>query len=1041
MASRKWLVRCLVFTISSGLGSAALLYQQWTNPAAVRQQVVEHLGVYFVGANVTLDSAHMKLLGGISLRELRLSRRDDPNKADLLHVPEATVYPDKEQVANGTFSIRKIELHRPHLRIRRGADGRWNVAGILAPPDLSQFIPTIEFRQGRITFEDLVAGAHLPILEINNVSLTIVNDPLPTLQVQGQGATRLADVVRIGGTYQRASSDTTVSLGAEGIVVGQSLIQRLAAYAPELGEHGSFIDGVATLKADLAYHSESSRPWTHHVRWRLERGRLRHPRIPIPLDELRADVCCMDGLVTLEKLTAKSGDARVTMSGKARGMGEAADFQARIRVEHLSVKSDLFAHLPAGLQKINAEYAPSGPVTVDLHVERSGPHESRRCTIRPEDLTVAYHKFPYPLAHVTGSIEQFIHPAEGIDELRIDLVGMAGAERVFIKGAIQGEGPHQSGDIKIHGENIVLDHKLQSALPAPHRKIAAMFHPAGFANFEARIQRQPGDTEWNTHFRIRFHDVTVRYDVFPYPLKAVSGVLDIRPSGWDACQFRGTHNGGWVHANAQFHPSADGDRLTVHLRGDRIALDADLRAALVESELKQAWKSLRPSGHMDFTAQVTRVGDAEPDIQVGIHAMRCAIRPEFFDYQLDDVTGQVSYANRWIHLENIRGRHGRSMIAVDKGRIYLHPDGGVWSNIESLRGEPLIPDSQLLAALPPALRDVCQKVALRDPIYLSTRLVTATTPVNASPPDIYWDGKIEVRDASLKFGVPFESVSGVAACSGRFTNNRLDCLVGNLAIGQAKLFDQPFRDIQGALEVSRDAPDVLLITGLHARVHGGEVYGPVRIEFGARVRYEMDLTASRIQLEQFGRHNLGADSQLSGLAMARLHLEGKGPEIEDLSGRGSIDVPNGRLRTLPPLLDLLKFLTIRLPDGTAFEEAHATFAVQGRRIRVDRVDLFGNSVSLRGNGEMDLDGTNIQMDFFAVWARVTQMLPPIIKDLPHDVSKHLFKIHMTGRINDVHFTKEPVPLLVEPLKGFLERLAVRKNDGLWRAFQKPTPSQ
>jgi hypothetical protein len=338
----------------------------------------------------------------------------------------------------------------------------------------------------------------------------------------------------------------------------------------------------------------------------------------------------------------------------------------------------------------------------------------------------------------------------------------------------------------------------------------------------------------------------------------------------------------------------------------------------------------------------------------------------------------------------------------------------------------LVPDAELIGALPPVLARACETIRLRDPVRLATKLVVATNSSNSMNPDIYWDGKLAMDSARVHLGVPLDNVRGEVACVGRYSGRRLEGVVGNLAIQEATLFQQPFQDINAAFQVHRETPDILVIPGLHARLHGGEVYGPLRIEFSSRVRYELDLTASRINLEEFGRHNIGGDARLSGLATARLHLEGKGPDIRELRGRGTVDVPSGRLGPpLPLLLELLKFLSIRLPDGTAFEEAHASFTVNGPRISVERMDLFGNSISLRGKGEMNYDGTDLDMDFYAVWARVTQFLPPIIKDIPHDLSKHLLKIHATGRVGDVHFTKEPVPILVEPLKGLLERMAGR----------------
>src|SRR5262245_53238847 len=123
MSRRKWLARGLVLFVVVGLAAAGLLYQRWTNPAAVRQQVVDQLGSHFVGVQVTLESARLRLLGGIGVRELRLSRRDDLDRTDFAYFPSAIIYHDKEQLLEGRLAIRKVELHQPRLRIIRGHDG------------------------------------------------------------------------------------------------------------------------------------------------------------------------------------------------------------------------------------------------------------------------------------------------------------------------------------------------------------------------------------------------------------------------------------------------------------------------------------------------------------------------------------------------------------------------------------------------------------------------------------------------------------------------------------------------------------------------------------------------------------------------------------------------------------------------------------------------------------------------------------------------------------------------------------------------------
>src|SRR5262249_13211817 len=151
---RKWLVRGLVFSVLGVTVLAALLYEAWTNPRAVRAAVLNKLGNDFVGATVSVDSARLRLLGGIAVHDLRMARPEDLERGDFLYVPSAVIYHDKEHLLDGSLGIRKIELDRPRLRIVRERDGRLNLADVLAPPDLNQRVPMLIVRQGTILIED-----------------------------------------------------------------------------------------------------------------------------------------------------------------------------------------------------------------------------------------------------------------------------------------------------------------------------------------------------------------------------------------------------------------------------------------------------------------------------------------------------------------------------------------------------------------------------------------------------------------------------------------------------------------------------------------------------------------------------------------------------------------------------------------------------------------------------------------------------------------------------------------------------------------------
>jgi hypothetical protein len=1077
---RKWLIRGLVFAIVAGLATAAWLFQRWTNPVAVRAEVIEQLEEIFEGANVTLDSARLRLLSGISVTDVRMSRRDDPDRIDFFYIPSAIIYHDKEQLLNGLLAVRKVELHRPRLRIVRDRDGRWNLRGILGLVDPTKPLPTIVVQQGTIELEDHHSGravceAEAPPLvrlEIQNVSFTLVNDPLPTLAFELKGDSDLAGAVQASGTWQRVSGATAVSVEAPAIRLEAPLVQLLAAYQPRLAEHARLLQGTARLQADCQYNPGAPQPWSHDFRCQLSRGYLDHPRLPLPLNNLEIDVRYSDGQISLDRLSADNGPTRLRLSGWARLREAAAaspkqaihsltpepeelipeqcDFEGDLKVERLPLAPTLFRRLPESLQEVQALFSPAGVIELSLQFSRKSGRWFRRARVVPADLRLSFVRFPYLLEKVQGSVDCKLDEAVGLRETAVNLVGYTGSRPVFIRGQVSGESPCAVA-VDVWGEDIPLDDKLIAALPARYQQMARSFHPSGLGNFVAHIRRPLGRHDFDNRFVVQFHDSAIRFDVFPYPLEAVSGILDIQEDRWEFRDFHGSHKGGTVHCRGRSRPAANGNRVSIEIRGQDLLLDEELEAAL-QPKLREAWQAFRPAGRMSFVASIEDVPQEPRDIDVTVTVNGCALRPTFLPYRLDDVCGTVRYAKDQVYVGTCRARHGASVLSLEKADVQLKPGGGYYARLHHLKGEPIVPDDDLRAALPSGLRQTFETLQLRDPLQLDTLLIIDQPTEVGQPAVIYWDGGVTCREARLHVGIPLEKVTGQVHCRGRYNGRQLEGVVGNLLFDQVVVFKQPLQQVHSRIEIPRDAPDVLRLPNLKARIFGGDLSGEIRVEHGSTLRYDVNLTAMQVKLEEFGRHNFGADAQIQGQAMARLYLTGRGPGTDGLEGRGSIDIPSGKMYNLPILLDLVKVIGLRPPDRTAFEEAHASFVIRGSRVTVTRLDLYGHAISLSGQGEMNLDGTELQIDFYAVWGRIVQLLPPVLKELPPAIGQYLLKVKMRGRVGDVEFDKEPVPVLVEPIERLLKRLTGKNREagkakpappdgglGLPRLFRKTAP--
>ncbi|MCC6417667.1 MAG: hypothetical protein IT429_05405 [Gemmataceae bacterium] len=1031
MAWRKWLIRCLVFGVAGSCACALALYHHWTDPALVRRQVIDKLEQLFPGAAVSLESARLRILGGIVLTELRLVRRDDPDRLEILHVPSAVIYHDKEHLLDGKIAFRKVELQRPRLRVQRDRDGRWNVAGLATTEAGREPIPTLVIAQGTLILDDRLAQAGTPPVEVAGVNLVVINDPLPTVSFDGSGTSEILGALQWRGTWDRDSGALALSGQADGIPLNPLLVQRLAACCPNPVLRPFPLEGLADLKGDFSYHPDAAQPLTYDVRCAVRQGKVNHPQLPLPLENVAASVHCANGRVTVERFTASSGPR--TRIDVARATALLArpeeEFDAVVSVKHLPLEKPLFDRLPKPIRDLADLFQPEGPVTVTIHAARQqGQWLRHRCTMNPEDLRVCFRYFPYPAERITGIVEYDYL----VNLTRVNVQGYAGGSPATLQGYWKGGMDNTNARFDITATGLRLDETLLKALPdTPPNNVQAVarsFNPSGRCNAQARIQFTPGVKGFQGTYHAQLYGATVTWTEFPYRLENVTGCLDIYPDHWEGRDFRGSHGGGEVAVKGRTYPPAvgrkDGDtRLVIDVVGKNIALDGDLKAALKSRPaLVTVWDTFSPTGQLNFTGRIDRVpGQPEHDLDLTLDVRGCAIEPTFFPYVLHDLTGTFRYHKDRVDLTRVTARHNATRLSLEKGTVDLYPGGGFYADLEDLRGNPVVPDAAFLAALPEGLRTACKGLKLADPFAVRTRLVVAQTTDTGAQPDIFWDGQAWLRAAKLQVGLDVADVTGTLACVGRHNGRQLQGLSGNLLLDRATVLGQPFHNVQARLLVKEPSPEVLGVA-LYAPTFGGDVSGQARIDFHADLRYELNLTASQIRLEEFGRHNFGPKSELTGLAAGRLFLTGQGSGLDSLDGSGTIDVPYTtatRLYNLPLLLDLIKFLGLRWPDRTAFEEAHAAFTIRGNRVNIGRLDLLGNVISLYGRGDVNLDGTGVQLDFYPSWARMEQVLPPVVRSIPPAISKNLLKIEVrgkvTGKADDVKFYKKPVPVLLDPL--------------------------
>ena len=120
---------------------------------------------------------------------------------------------------------------------------------------------------------------------------------------------------------------------------------------------------------------------------------------------------------------------------------------------------------------------------------------------------------------------------------------------------------------------------------------------------------------------------------------------------------------------------------------------------------------------------------------------------------------------------------------------------------------------------------------------------------------------------------------------------------------------------------------------------------------------------------------------------------------------------------------MLKVLNARFPNTNAFDEADIDFRVAGNYIYLDDMRLTGDALSLKGNGEANLDG-QISMRFYTEFGNQTFDVP-VIRQVLGEASRSLMVIHVGGTVDQPTTEQEIFPLVNETLEQLFPARTVK----------------
>jgi len=1021
----------------------------------IRAEIERRFAERYRDCTVSVRHARMIEGRGVEILGLSITRRSDRRPLASVNEIFAACPVDAEALLSGQRPhADHVYLSGLKLWAQCQADGTWDVQRLWPLPEFGSSHPPVTIRDATIEVTDARGGSgaalHLrdvgleiaPDLRVSSAAPTAGPKPRPPLRISG----RLAGDQFEGIEFQALVDTTRAAWSVAGQVQNLRWGSPLRASLP--GDVQQRLAALASLsgRLDLGFQAAGGASQTDPIRFSirgaLSNGQIQDSRLPYPLSDVRARFELDNQRVRLDEVYGRNGPTTVTLQLERHGWHEHSPMTVVGETRQLELDRRFLEILTPDMQAHWRKYFPAGVIDAQFRLDYDGQRWTPEATVTCHDASFAYYRFPYRLERARGTVKL------KDDRLQIDLIAAAGGQDAFLRGEIQSPGASPIGWMEFGcRQPIPIDEKLLAALIDPHaRDVVRALRPSGMLTVQGRFERlQPGAAPWHRHVDIELVQCGLNYERFPYPLAMIRGQLVWDDQGWTFQNLNGRNDTAYVEGAGYWRPvAAGGSELVLNLTGTEVPLEDELRDAL-QPGAQRLWNQLHPRGTVDHLTVGIHYASASKTLDVEVTGQKLAkksndegysitLQPSWFPYRLDDVTGLVHYSNGRVQLRNISAWHDETQVSIS-GACGVGSDGSWTVQLPSVVAERIRLNRDLLAALPKELGKAAERLTLHGDLCLQGSLAFSGA-AGSDEPAAAWDLVLDVEDGSLQCGFPIEHLHGDIRLVGSSGNGTFSSR-GELQVDSVMYRKIQLTGVSGPLLV--DPSGIVFGTeadggeaghaprALTAQTIGGQLSADIRVGFEPELPYRLQVRLERGDLAEFASEMALASQSIRGRANALLTLSGNRFGWPSWRGTGAIRLFEADIYEIPVMLAMLKLLSIRQPDTTAFTSSEIDFRVQGEHVYLDRVNFNGDAVSLKGNGEMDL-AQRINLNFYSLVGS-GELNIPVVRTVLRQASRQLLLIHVTGTLEQPQLTREPLPLL----RGTLEQIfpeAVADVEGL-----------
>ncbi|MCA9132972.1 MAG: hypothetical protein KDA45_07445, partial [Planctomycetales bacterium] len=839
--------------------------------AGMHAGVVQQLQRLFPDAVVQVGRVGSDGPGKIIVNNVRMAARGDRSKHPLLTIHRAVLQGDLDisNWAQQTLRVEQVQLHGVRLDAWPEADGRWSVQYLTPHPVAHSQQPTIAFHDvtvrlfsepspqaNMISIHDI----HGQLTPLPGNSASPAKKPLAspdTEQPSGQHPTHFQFTCRSTGLVKKVEVEGQLdpasnSWVASGVVEKLNFSPKLLDSLPtQLSQYFSQLSGLeCQASSHFKISSAPAHPVSFEIQGKLVEGRLRDPRLPYPLEELRSDFFCNNGMLQVRAMQAKSGGAELEFSSDILGFGPDVPMVIHAQAKNLELDSRLYESLPEDLQEPWNRLQPSGHVSGSLRLTYDGLRWTPIVSLHCQDVALKPWLFPYPLSNVQGLVryQEGTFSSEG-------LTGLAGGQAVGCGFSLSRSGSQWYGKLSCQSAGpIGIDEQLIAALTPVGQSTSGVeqfirsLHPRGSIELTRAVfeRESPKDPRWHRALDANIYGGSINYDGFRYPIYDIRGRIAGQDDSWWLHQFEGRNDSGRILCSGDWQ-AVEEDSLPFDLRFEAFAVPAEeeLRLAL-PADAQFIWNELQPTGSID-RVQVhlarragetvsTRVSIEEESNTNPTEGRSLRIQPKSFPLPLTDIDCRISYEPRRVLIHSASGVNGDSRLSI-RGECQPQAGGRWQANVEWQPRTRLIVDSQLLKAIPKSVRESLAKIDFRGPVSILGQSQILFPNQASADPSTAWDCQLDIENGQLGDG------KGIGALRGT-------------------VWTQGFSDGTNLNAAGSIAMDALTVQGLPVtRLRGPFAVRDSTLLFGSKVQEELGLPPTP---ETSTTGNLNSGNELSG---------------------------------------------------------------------------------------------------------------------------------------------------------------------------------